>query len=99
MLLTEYQTLQRRIWNTNETCAPERFCKDNEQLKKVIYFHKRHPSQIFERAANTPLVYPLRIFSFSYFTSRTKTLLNTTNEHEQLRKFQNFSRKKLSSVH
>ena len=47
----------------------ERFCENNEQLKEVIYFRKRLPSQIFYRALKTPLVYTLRSFPLIYFTS------------------------------
>ena len=58
MLPKEYQiglTLQRLILQAYETYIPECICKNNEQLKEVIYFYKRPTSQTFDRALKPPL--------------------------------------------
>ena len=79
-----------------ETCMPERFCENNEQPKESMS-SKTSITDLWQ-FLKMPLDYTLRSFHSIYFTSRTKTLLNTTTEDEQYRKFQNFRGKKLTSM-
>ena len=82
-------TVQLRILELYETCIPEHFYKNKEQLKEAIIFYKRPLSQVFATGLH------FKKLTFNLFISRTKTMLNITIQHAQMRKFQNFSGKKV----
>ena len=103
MYTTRYHQNIKQISETHsklcETCMMESFCENNEQLKEIIYFHKR--AHIFAKSLTGLQIRHWstlqNVFHTFYFSSSTKTLLNKTVGPAQLTKFQNFNRKRKSS--
>ena len=77
----------------------ERFCKNNEKLKGVIYIHKRVPSYTFHRTLKYVSGLSFKNFSihFTLHQGLAKTFMNKMFEHTQLTIFKKSAEKKLIS--
>ena len=71
-----------------ETCMLERFCESNDQLKEV--------TDLWQDSKDATDLHFKKFFTqFTLYQGQNPCWI----EHARLRKFQNFNRKKLSSVH